>query len=90
MIVHIPTPLRSYTGEQAAVEIEAPDECRTLDDVLRVLDRRFPGLRFRIIDEANRVRRHIKLFVGHDGTDDLGQSLIGVSEVHIICALSGG
>jgi len=86
VIIHMPTPLRSYTSERATVDADGS----TLDDVLRDLDRRFPGLRFRIVDEADRVRRHIKLFVGHELTEDLGASLDGAREVHIICALSGG
>ena len=86
MIVHVPTPLRSYTGERATVEADGG----TLDDILRDLDRQFPGLRFRIINEAEHVRRHIKLFVGPDVTEDLGQPTGGARDVHIICAISGG
>ncbi|MDA1263833.1 MAG: MoaD/ThiS family protein [Planctomycetota bacterium] len=86
MIVHVPTPLRSYTDEAARVEVEGD----TLDDVLRALDKRYPGLRFRIVDEAQRLRTHIKLFVGHAATDDLNASVKDVEDVHIICALSGG
>ena len=86
MIVHVPTPLLSYTGDEARVEVGG----HTLDEVLSALDRRYPGLRFRIIDEAQRVRRHIKLFVGTNVTEDLTVSVTDADEVHIICALSGG
>ena len=86
MIVHVPTPLRSSTGERATVDGEG----RTPDDVLRSLDRRYPGMRFRIVDEVGRLRPHIKLFIGLEPTQDLGAPLDGAGEVHIICALSGG
>lgn len=86
MIVHVPTPLRSYTEEQGRVEAEGD----TLDAVLRDLDRRFPGLRFRIVDETDRIRRHIKLFVEREPTEDLGLAVAHAREVHIVCALSGG
>jgi molybdopterin synthase sulfur carrier subunit len=86
VIVHVPTPLRSYTGERATVQAQGV----TLNAVLHDLERQFPGMRFRVIDEADRVRPHIKLFVGHDATDDLGHPLGEVGEVHIVCALSGG
>ena len=86
MIVHIPTPLRSYTGERATVEASGA----TLGAVLRDLDHQFPGMRFRILDEAERVRRHIKLFVGKLVTDALDQPVADAGEVHIVCALSGG
>lgn len=86
MIVHIPTPLRSYTGERPAVDARG----NTVGGVLSDLDRRFPGLRFRIVDEADHVRRHIKLFVNQEPTEDLSRAVAAADEVHIICALSGG
>lgn len=86
MIVHVPTPLRSYTSERGQVEAKGA----TLDKVLRDLDRQFPGFRFRIVNEAEEVRRHIKLYLGHTMTEDLSASTEKVDEVHIICALSGG
>ena len=58
--VVVPTQLRSYTGGQSEVEASGT----TLDDVLRDLDRQFPGFRFRVIDEQDRVRRHVIIFVG--------------------------
>ncbi len=86
MIVHVPTPLRSYTLDRATVEAEGP----TLGALVQDLDQRFAGMRFRIIDEHGRVRPHIKLFVGHEATGDLNRTLADVTEVHIVCALSGG
>ena len=40
----------------------------TLDELLADLDRRFPGFRFRVIDEQDRVRRHVIIFVGGEAT----------------------
>ena len=53
MKVRIPTPLRSYTGQQAVVEAGGD----TVSDVLDDLDRQFPGIRFRMVDEQNRLER---------------------------------
>lgn len=86
MLVHIPTPLRSYTAEQPTVEAEGD----TLGAVICDLERRFPGIRFRMIDELDRVRRHIRLFVNESPSDDLTQALGEADQVHIVCALSGG
>ena len=59
--------------------------------VLSDLDRQFPGIRFRIIDEHQRVRRHIKLFVNRDQADDnLATPLAPGDEIMIVAALSGG
>lgn len=86
MRVLIPAPLRSYTGERDRVEAEGD----TLDALLRDLDRRFPGIRFRMIDEQDDMRPHIIFFVGGMRTRDLGVSLQNCAEVVILHALSGG
>ncbi len=84
--VHVPTPLRSYTGGAAAVDAGGA----TLAEVLSDLDRRFPGMRFRMIDEQDGIRTHIKLFVGAKLERSLGRALRAGDDVHIVCALSGG
>jgi len=87
MRVLIPNPLLSYTHDRRAVEASGA----TLDEVTRDLDRQFPGIRFRIIDEHQRVRRHIKLFVNRDQADDnLATPLKPGDEIMIVAALSGG
>lgn len=86
MRVRIPTPLRSYTGQAAAVDASGS----TVDELLLDLDRQFPGLRFRMVDEQGRLREHMKVFVGSDLTRDLSTSLDGVAEVTLMQALSGG
>ncbi len=86
MRVMIPTPLRSYTS--GASEVEGAGA--SLAAVIESLDRQFPGIRFRIVDEQDRVRSHIKLFVGPDLASSLAEPVEPGGEVHIICALSGG
>jgi len=83
--VHVPTLLQSYTK---AAEVEGKGA--TLDGVLRDLDARFPGLRFRIIDEQDRLRRHMRVFVRNADTRDLTTAVRDGDDVHIIGALSGG
>ena len=86
MNVRIPTPLRSYTGQRSAVEAEGD----SVDDVLRDLDRQFPGLRFRVVDEQGRLRQHMKVFVNQDAVRDLSTPVTPADEVTIMQALSGG
>jgi molybdopterin synthase sulfur carrier subunit len=86
MRVLIPGPLRDYTANAAAVSADG----LTLGSLLDDLDRRFPGLRFRIIDEQGRIRRHIKFFVDGVQAKNLDPTLDGATEVMIVCALSGG
>ncbi|HEY1815791.1 MAG TPA: hypothetical protein VGG74_25755 [Kofleriaceae bacterium] len=84
--VMVPTQLRSYTSGRAEVTAVGA----TLADVLADLDRQFPGFRFRVIDEQDRVRRHIILFVGIERQENLGTAIPDGVDVHIIGALSGG
>jgi molybdopterin converting factor small subunit len=86
MRVRIPTPLRSYTGEQSAVEAEGS----TVDELLADLDRQFPGLRFRVVDEQHRLRPHMKVFVDQDSVRDLTTPVTDAGEVTLMQALSGG
>jgi molybdopterin converting factor small subunit len=84
--VHIPSPLRSYTAQKGAVDAQGA----TLGEVLSALDRRFPGLRFRIITEQDTIRQHIRIFVNEEQAPNLTVPLRPDDQVHIICALSGG
>jgi len=85
MKVIIPSPLVSYTKER---EVEASG--RTLAEVVADLDRRYPGLRFRMIDEQDRLRPHVRLFVNGEQARDLATALGPGDEVQIVQALSGG
>lgn len=85
MKVLIPTPLRSYTGR---AEVEASGA--TLAELLADLDRQFPGIRFRMVDEQDQPRRHMRFFVNKRQIFDLSQGLDAADELAIVQALSGG
>jgi len=85
MKVLIPSALRSYTERS-----EAEASGATLAAVLVDLDRRYPGIRFRMIDEQDRIRPHIRIFVNGKQVRDLSQPLRAADEVVIVQALSGG
>jgi molybdopterin synthase sulfur carrier subunit len=84
--VLIPSQLTSYTGGATRVQAQGATVAAALDD----LDRRFPGLKFRVVDEQDRVRRHVRLFVGLDETRDIARALSAADELMIFGALSGG
>ncbi len=86
MRVFVPTPLRSYTGQQAEVEAEGA----TVGELLADLDRRYPGMRFRMIDEQDAIRPHVRLFVNGEQVWRLDTPLRSSDEVQILQALSGG
>lgn len=84
--VLIPSQLQSYTGGASRVEVQGATVAAALDD----LDRQFPGIRFRVIDEQERIRRHMRIFVGQDRQFDIGRTLDEGDDVLIFGALSGG
>lgn len=86
MKVLIPTPLRSYTKQKRLVEADGV----TVGAVLADLDRQFPGIRFRMVDEHDRMRRHMRLFVNGEQVFDLARTLGPADEIAIVQALSGG
>jgi molybdopterin converting factor small subunit len=86
MHVLIPTPLRSYTDERRTVEADGA----TLAALLEDLDRRFPGIRFRMINEQDRMRPHIRFFVNGEQVFDLARPLRPSDQIFIVQALSGG
>lgn len=85
MKVLIPSALRSYT-ESAKAEASGA----TLAEVVAELDRLYPGIRFRMIDEQGRIRRHIRFFFEGQQVRDLAQPLSDSGELIIVQALSGG
>lgn len=86
MKVLIPPPLHSYTGGISV----AQEEGATLAEMLARLEARYPGIRFRIIDEQERIRPHIRFFINAKMAGGIEEPVGPADEVRIICALSGG
>jgi len=86
MKVWIPQPLRSYTEQRSEVEASGT----TLAELLADLDRSFPGIRFRMIDEQDGLRPHMRIFVNREEVQGIRVALRPSDEVHIFQALSGG
>ena len=85
MRVLIQGPLRSYTKRR---EVEAAGT--TLAELLADLDRQYPGIRFRMIDEQDRMRAHMRFFVNGAQVFDTTHALRASDAVQIVQALSGG
>ncbi len=78
--------LHDYTGGRAEVEAAGA----TLGEVMDDLERRFPGLAFRVVDEQGRVRRHMKVFVGERTVPDRAAPVAPGARLFVVGALSGG
>ena len=85
MKVLMPGALRSYTR---ASQVEAVGG--TLAALFDDLDRRYPGLRFRVVDERNLLRPNMRIFVNGLGVRDLSHALQHDDFVAVVLALSGG
>ena len=86
MKVRIPSPLRSYTGGAANVTADGG----TVEELIADLDRQYPGLRFRVVDEQGHLRDHMTVWVDGERCRDLSAPVDGLYEVVLMQALSGG
>jgi molybdopterin converting factor small subunit len=84
--VLLPSPLAGYTSGRREVEANGA----TLGELLADLDRRYPGIRFRVIDEQDAVRPHIRFFVNRNLVRSVDVALAPTDEVLVVAALSGG
>lgn len=87
--VRIPTPLRKLTHEQELVEVPAG----TIGSAIAELQRQFPGIQERLVDEAGNVRRFVNVYVNEEDIRFLQNNDTPVKdgdEVSIIPAIAGG
>jgi molybdopterin converting factor small subunit len=86
VVVHVGSVLLEYTGGR----VEVAAQGATPAAVLRDLDRRYPGLRWRVVDEQERLRPHLALFVDGAPCRPLDRPLRDGAVLHLLQALSGG
>ena len=86
MRVVLPTPLAEYTRQVREVDADGA----TVAELLVDLDHKYPGLRFRVIDEQDAIRPHIRIFVNRVLARSIGAPLAPTDEVLVVAALSGG
>jgi molybdopterin converting factor small subunit len=87
--VIIPTPLRKFTGNQDAVEVEA----ETVQGIIDHIEQRYPGFRSRICDEEGGLRRFINIYIDGEDIrflDNLSTQVPERAEVSIVPAIAGG
>ena len=87
--VKIPVALLQYTENKTELRVEA----HTVDELLRNLDERFPGLSAFIMNENGELRRYVNIFV-NEGDIRSGDGLITPLKegdlVSIVPAVAGG
>jgi molybdopterin synthase sulfur carrier subunit len=89
VIVRIPTPLQGLTNNMSEVGADGG----TIRDIMNDLDRKYPGLKARIYDDAGKLRRFVNLYVNDEDIRFLENEDTAVqdgSEVSIIPSIAGG
>jgi sulfur-carrier protein len=87
--VRIPTPLRKLTQNQEIVEADGA----TIGEVIESLERNYPGLKERICDDQNQIRRFVNVFLNEEDIRFLNETETQVKsgdEVSIVPAIAGG
>ena len=89
VLVRIPTPLRALTKGNAEIQAKGA----TIDSVVDDLERQFPGLKERLLDESGELRRFINIYVNQEDIRFLQAkktTLKDGDEVSIVPAIAGG
>jgi molybdopterin converting factor small subunit len=87
--VRIPTPLRKLTQGQEQVTASAA----TVSELISELERHYPGMRERLLDDSGQLRRFINIFVGDEDIrhmQKLDTQLAPDAEISIVPAIAGG
>ena len=87
--VHIPTPLRRMTENQAEVEIEAG----TVAELVENLEKAHPGIREKLLDESGEIRRYVNIYVNEEDIRFLDGAQTALKDrdvVSIVPAIAGG
>ena len=87
--VRIPAPLQKITQNKPEVTAEAEN----IKELILDLEKQFPGIKDRLLDESGKIRRFINFYVNDEDIRFLNQDetqLVDGSEVSIIPAIAGG
>ncbi|MEE8471569.1 MAG: MoaD/ThiS family protein [Dehalococcoidia bacterium] len=87
--VRIPSPLRSLTGGQGTVELDAANLVECLDN----LDAQFPGIKARLCDEEGKIQQFVNVYINGEDIrflQEMASTLKSGDEVSIVPAMAGG
>ena len=88
-VFRIPGPLRSLSGGEAAVPVDAGD----LRSAIAALDAKYPGFRGRLLDDEGEPRQFVNLFLNDEDVrlgEGLDSALRESDEIAIVPAVAGG
>ena len=85
----IPTPLRKFTSNEAAIETNGG----TVGEAILDLTVKFPDLKQNILDDEGNLRNFVRIYLGDEdikALDDTHTSVETDSVISIIPAIAGG
>jgi len=88
--IHVAGHLKDYTGESVDLEIERASD---ILDAIRQLDARVPGIKDRILDEHEKTRTYINIFVNEENIRYLGEESANAKDgdvIYILPSVAGG
>ncbi|MDG6987730.1 MAG: MoaD family protein [Nitrososphaerota archaeon] len=88
--VKLTAQLRDWTNGVSSLEM---DKVPDLQSMVRSLDARFPGLGQRIVDDQEKIRIHVNIFVNSENSKDLQREKTKLRDgdtVHILPSVAGG
>lgn len=87
--VHIPTPLRKITNNQAEIEVEAS----TVGAMVENMEQAYGGIKEKLMDEAGEIRRYVNIYVNDEDIrflDGIETDLREGDSISIVPAIAGG
>ncbi len=86
--VKIPTPLRKFTNQQGEIQAQG----NTIIELIENLEKDFPGIKQRLLDEKGEIRKFINIYVGEEDIRFLQgkETKIEGKEVFIVPSIAGG
>ena len=87
--VRIPSPLRKYTDGQSKVQTNGA----TIGELIESLEAQFPGIKTRLCDDSNQIKRYVNVFVNDEEIRTLhgiDTAVTDKDEISIVPAMAGG
>ncbi|HVA65012.1 MAG TPA: MoaD/ThiS family protein [Terriglobales bacterium] len=89
MQIHIPTPLRAFTGQQATVEAQGRDVGEALEDLVRT----HPPLRAQLFNADGQLRSFVNVYLNDEDIryTGSGKTPVNASDtISIVPSIAGG
>lgn len=87
--IHIPTPLRKFTGQNRSFQTEKSTLSGAIEDLVDT----YPDVKSNLLDENGNVRSYVKIYIGDDEvkpSENGNAELKDETEVSIVPAIAGG